>query len=89
MENQNIDPRDKEDNGSLERAFVGNVDATNFGGSQNEDQDQADETENNSIGTLEGKDYNKEGKNLNGQDFDTDESTGDSALENDASANDI
>lgn len=82
MENQNIDPRDKEDKGSLERAFVGNVDATNFGGSQNEDLDQADETENDSIGTLEGK-------NLNGQDFDTDESTGGSALENDASANDI
>ncbi|PWS33115.1 hypothetical protein [Pedobacter paludis] len=87
MENQNIDPRDKENENSLERAFEGNVDATNFGGSQNEDQDQSED--NDSVGTLEGKDYSKEGTNLDGQDFDTDESTGGSALENDATANDI
>ncbi|MBC6110498.1 hypothetical protein ACFOG5_04985 [Pedobacter fastidiosus] len=83
---ENINPSEKENQESLQNAYEGNVDGTNFGGSQNEDQSEDDKSLKD---TLEGGDYSKEGGKLEGQDFDTHESTGDPALENDVSANDI
>jgi len=77
MKNQNINPRERKNEEQVEKNSEGNVDGTSFGKSQNEDADQITDHEDSELNkNLEGGDYSKEGKTLDGRDFDTDESVG-------------